>query len=72
MAQQIRQGEVSVSPYADRKGSACDYCEYGDVCGFDRKIPDMCVRRLPELRKDEVWDKIEEALEDEYGIEMDE
>jgi ATP-dependent helicase/nuclease subunit B len=72
MTEEILQGEVSARPYANRTGSACDFCEYADVCGFDRKIPDMCFRRLPELKKDEVWEKFAEALEDGYGSEMDE
>ncbi len=60
MAEQIMQGEISASPFADRSGSACDYCAYSDVCGFDRKLPGASVRRAPELTKEEAWEKIAE------------
>ncbi|MDY3248902.1 MAG: hypothetical protein SOX32_00980, partial [Candidatus Choladocola sp.] len=59
MAEQILQGNIDVMPCADRSGSACDYCIYSDVCGFDRRIPGMRENRLPAMTKDEVWEKIE-------------
>lgn len=58
MAEQIMQGEISPRPFVDKNGSACDFCEYSDVCGFDRKIPGMSEKRQPDLRKDEAWEKI--------------
>lgn len=58
MGEQILSGDIEVKPVADKNGSACDYCACADVCGFDRKLPGMCERRLPELTKDEAWERI--------------
>lgn len=58
MGEQILSGDIEVEPVADKNGSACDYCACADVCGFDRKLPGMCERRLPELTKDEAWERI--------------
>lgn len=57
--QRIMDGEISVSPVKNKTKSACDYCEYADVCGFDRKLPGMCEQRLQELSKEEAWERIE-------------
>ncbi|HIR75687.1 MAG TPA: helicase-exonuclease AddAB subunit AddB [Candidatus Choladousia intestinipullorum] len=58
MAEEIMDGVIDVKPFADRTRSACDYCSYADVCGFDRKIPGMCRKQAPELSKGEVWERI--------------
>ncbi len=58
MGERMLEGEIGVSPYGDKNGSACDFCLYGEVCGFDRKIPGMCLRQLPALSKEEVWARI--------------
>lgn len=64
MAEQILQGEISTKPFSDGKRSACDYCAYQEVCGFDRKLPGMCEKWMPELKKDEVWARITEVLKE--------
>ena len=58
MGEEILRGNIAVKPFADKNGSACDYCEYQDVCGFDRKIPGMCEKRTGDLSKNEAWDRI--------------
>lgn len=62
MAEEILQGAVEARPYEDGTHCACDFCEYADVCGFDRRIPGMCRKRLPELSKEEVWERIAEEI----------
>lgn len=66
MAEQILAGEVAAKPFSDGKTSACDYCIYSDVCGFDRKIPGMSEKRMPEIDKCQVWERIagESKVED--------
>ena len=64
MADEIRGGAIEASPFSDRGRSACDFCEYADVCGFDRRIPGRCKKRVPELRKDEVWARIAQEAEE--------
>ncbi len=61
MAQEIADGVIEVKPFADQQQSACDYCIYSEVCGFDRRIPGMSQKRTPELSKREAWERI--ALE---------
>ena len=58
-------GEVAPDPYEADGRTPCDYCDYADVCGFDRKIPGSCPHRLEPLGKDEVWIRMEQELEQE-------
>ena len=58
-------GEVAPDPYEADGRTPCEYCDYADVCGFDRKIPGSCPHRLEPLGKDEVWIRMERELEQE-------
>lgn len=58
MGEQILAGVVDVRPFADKDGSACDYCAYLEVCGFDRKIPGLCEKRTADISKSEAWERI--------------
>lgn len=69
MAEEIMEGVIDARPFTDRTRSACDYCSYGDVCGFDRKIPGRCKKRTAELSGDEIWERI--AAETETGEQKD-
>lgn len=64
MGEQILEGVIDAKPFADKNGSACDYCDFQEVCGFDRKIPGMCERRGSELSEQEAWAKIVEETEE--------
>ena len=56
----ILNGEIGMVPY-ERKGKMpCDYCNYREICGFDKKIPGTQSRRLPEYKPEEIWKKLEE------------
>lgn len=72
MAQEISDGVIAAEPFADRQHTACDYCIYSDVCGFDRKIPGMRQNRVPELSKKEVWEKIAQEAENAKAQEEEE
>lgn len=66
MAKEIADGVIAAEPFADRQHTACDYCIYSDVCGFDRKIPGMRQKRMMDFSKKEIWEKIaQEAQEQE-------
>lgn len=58
-------GEVAPDPYEADGRTPCDYCDYADVCGFDRKIPGSCPHRLEPFGKDEVWIRMEQELKQE-------
>lgn len=35
LSEKIIDGNVSINPYKKKDKTACDYCEFSDVCGFD-------------------------------------
>ena len=61
LGQDILEGEIQVKPYKRKKNSACDYCVYADLCGFDRKIPGTAYRQLKDFPEKEIWEKISES-----------
>ncbi len=61
MSSAILGGSIAAEPFADKNRSACDYCIYADVCGFDRKIPGRCASRTPGLSADEIREKLKEG-----------
>ena len=57
---EILSGDTEVSPYELVKRTACTYCSYQGVCGFDRKIPGYEYRRLKQFSDQEIWNHLEE------------
>ncbi|MBQ7840053.1 MAG: helicase-exonuclease AddAB subunit AddB [Lachnospiraceae bacterium] len=49
----ILEGKITLDPYAQANRSACDYCPYKKVCGFDKKIDGYVLRELENLKDDE-------------------
>lgn len=58
IGKKILAGDVQVNPYKMRKKSACDYCSYKGICGFDERIPGYQYRRLPLFDDEELWKKL--------------
>lgn len=54
LADGIRAGDISVSPAQIKDWSACQWCEYAAVCGFDPASPDCTKRVLPVLSRQEL------------------
>ena len=54
LADGIREGDISVSPAQVKDVSACRYCEYAAVCGFDASLPHCTKRVLPTLDRQEL------------------
>lgn len=56
---QILQGDTRVNPYRMGNRTACDYCEYRSVCGFDLRLPGHSYHNLTkksvEEIKEEIW-----------------
>ena len=65
IGRQILDGNAEASPYERQKENACLYCPYKSVCGFDEKIPGYAYRRLKDMKAEEIWQKMQEALEEE-------
>jgi len=60
---QIYDGDVSVNPYQNDKKTACDWCSYKGICGFDKKIPGYQFHKLKKLGKeDEIMQRMEVEL----------
>ena len=56
---EILDGVIDVTPYKQGSRSACDYCPYHAVCGFDLKTTGYGFRKFRSLKSDEVWTEIE-------------
>lgn len=64
IGKEILEGNVEINPYTDGTKTACDYCAYKGVCGFDNKISGYEFRRLKQLSEDEVWEKIKDSVKE--------
>lgn len=68
----ILEGAVDLKPYKQGGRTACDYCPYHAVCGFDTKTAGFGYRRLKGLKPEEIWAELEsEGEEITDGSELD-
>ena len=63
MGEEILDGNTAVNPYKQGKRTACDYCPYHSICGFDLKTQGFAFRKFKSLKADQIWAKIEEEHE---------
>lgn len=61
---EILKGRASAEPCTEGSGSACEYCPYHSVCGFDTRIEGCRFRRFPALKPEEVWELMGDEQED--------
>ena len=59
MADEVKSGDIHANPWS-RSGqeTACLRCVHRDVCGFEEGENNEHARIQPELKNDEVWEKI--------------
>ncbi len=57
---EILNGAIGAAPYRQGSRTACDYCPYHGVCGFDRRLPGFEYRKLKDKKPEEIWQEIEE------------
>lgn len=70
LGNEIAGGFIDKNPYRKADGkNPCEYCEFKPVCRFDAGLPGNEYRNFPKLGKEEVWDKMKEAVEN--GNEVD-
>lgn len=69
---QILDGDIEIMPYQAGNKTACDYCTYRSVCGFDLKSPGFTYRKLKQFSDKEIWDKIIREEEEDLAGELDE
>lgn len=55
---EILDGEIGVEPYKSGQRTACDYCPYHAVCGFDKKTSGYEYRKLKNRRTEEIWEEL--------------
>ena len=51
MGREILDGNIAASPYKNGQKTACDYCPYHSVCGFDLKTDGYQFRRFDKLSR---------------------
>lgn len=67
LGKEIIDGATKINPYKLKQRTACDYCQYGGICGFDTKLPGNTYRTLKLFDKDEVWEKL--LSDEKRGVE---
>lgn len=60
----ILDGEVGLNPYQQGNTSACTYCAYSSVCGFDSKLGAQLVRHLEDLDDDTAMERMKEQMDE--------
>lgn len=59
---EILEGNIAVNPCMEGAVSACTYCDYRAICGFDEKIRGYETRFLPKLAEDEIFAGMQEKI----------
>lgn len=65
MGREILDGNAAVNPYKQGARTACDYCPYHSICGFDQKISGFGFRKFKAMKPEEIWAEIEKEDEEE-------
>ena len=58
---EILEGKVEANPCRQGGDSACDYCSFQAVCGFDERLPGYRYRQLDRMEEEEIMEKVREA-----------
>lgn len=58
----ILKGSIEINPYEYGGRSACTYCDFKSVCGYDAKIPGYKSRVLPKKKEDDILFEMNEIL----------
>ncbi len=64
-AERMKSGFIEVNPYRLGDRTGCDYCAFRSVCGFDPRIPGYAFREERHLTRDEAWEAIRRALDED-------
>lgn len=67
----ILDGDTGIKPYRMGKRTACDYCPYNSICGFDIRIEGNSYRNLHSLSKEDIWEEMVERRNKNGGNEVD-
>lgn len=64
---EIVDGNTNIAPYKLDKKTACDYCKFDGICGFDKKLPGNQYRTLKKMDKDMIWEELHGRCEMDRG-----
>lgn len=67
MGEEILDGNTAVNPYKQGSRTACDYCSYHSICGFDLKTEGFGFRKFKSMKSDAIWAEIEKDEDDVEG-----
>lgn len=59
----IQTGDISVHPYKLKKDTACKFCKYASVCGFEENNKDYEYRLLKKEKAEDIIDKIRKEMD---------
>lgn len=65
MGRHILGGSTGAEPYKLGNHTACDYCPYKDVCGFDTKLKSFEYKKLKILEKEEILRRMKKGGEED-------
>lgn len=77
LGEEIVGGNIGITPCQDGDTTACDYCKYGKICGFDKKIPGYEFHKLQKYKDANALGLLQEFIENEeeeessHGNELD-
>ncbi len=71
MGSEMLAGNIAILPYEKGDRTACDFCDYRAVCGFDETQPGFHYRRLHDFGREEFLRRIMEGKEDGYVDHVD-
>lgn len=64
LGRRMLSGEIAASPYELKGKTACAWCGYRSICGFDERLDGCSYRRLDRIgTDDEIFDKMQESLD---------
>ncbi|MDE6232482.1 MAG: PD-(D/E)XK nuclease family protein, partial [Lachnospiraceae bacterium] len=70
LGKEISGGVIDKNPYKKQDDkNPCEYCEFRPVCRFDTGLPGNEYRKLQKPDKEEIWNRIKEAVQN--GNEVD-
>ncbi len=61
-SEEIKQGVIKARPYREGDITACRYCRYGDICGFDERIVGCGYKDATTVSPDEACDIISKIV----------
>lgn len=65
MGEEILDGNTAINPYKQGNRTACDYCPYHSVCGFDLKTSGFGFRKFKSMKPEQIWAEIDQTMQEE-------